>query len=164
MCCSFESDDFFFLWFVVANSSQKELFVKTFELVWALALGPRPLGRGATSSRVPLCARRGHFWCLRTPLCDDTMPKRARGAEAPSRYVMSPEFMAGNCLSALQVPPAVRVACLTPHLPISRGRGFDLRCVRGRQWDMQADIPRRAITAGCGCGLSLRTLGASAGC
>ena len=28
MCCSFESDDFFFLWFVVANSSQKELFVK----------------------------------------------------------------------------------------------------------------------------------------
>jgi hypothetical protein len=60
----------------------------------------------------------------RTPLCD-SMSKRA---EAPS-MVMSPDLMAGNCLSVLQVSLAGRVACLTPHLPITRGRGIDLRCV-----------------------------------
>jgi hypothetical protein len=43
--------------------------------------------------------------------------------------VMSPDLMAGNCLSVLQVSLAGRVACLTPHLPITRGRGIDLRCV-----------------------------------
>ena len=39
--------------------------------------------------------------------------------------VMSPGLMAGNCLSVLQVSLAGRVACLTLHLPISRGHGID---------------------------------------
>jgi len=62
--------------------------------------------------------KRDHFLVHREHHLCDSMSKRA---EAPS-MVMSPDLMAGNCLSVLQVSLAGRVACLTPHLPITRSR------------------------------------------
>ena len=59
------------------------------------------LGQHARTENAPLAMAHAADLCI---------PKRTRGAEAPVK-VMSPDFMAGNCLSALQVSLAGRVAC-----------------------------------------------------
>jgi hypothetical protein len=59
------------------------------------------LGQHARTENAPLAMAHAADLCI---------PKRTRGAEAPVK-VMSPDFMAGNCLSALQVSLVGRVAC-----------------------------------------------------